>query len=365
MNPRPTLLLVDDVPSNIQLLHDVLKESYELYFATSGAQALELAAQRRPDLILLDVMMPEMDGYEVCRRLKQSPDTRALPVVFITALGEEEDETRGLALGAVDYLTKPINPAIVKARVSNHLALKRARDELEEQNRELEEAAKLRDEVERITRHDLKGPLSGIIGFSDLLLESRVDAEERKTIAQAINDAGYRMLEMINRSLDLFKMETGRYRCDPAEVPLRALLERVIHEWRRTLARRRLDFQLEGEATAWGEELLLYSLFGNLVGNAAEASAPGGRIVITLAEQAQADQIQACRITVWNAEAVPAAIRERFFEKYVTAGKQGGTGIGTYSARLIARAHGGETALESSDEAGTTVTITLPRPPAD
>ena len=353
MEPQATLLLVDDVPSNIHLLNDVLKQSYALYFATNGTQALEVARNKRPDLILLDVMMPEMDGYEVCRRLKAAEETAAIPVIFVTARSDQEDETHGLELGAIDYLTKPVNPTIVRARVANHLALKRAGDALAERNRALEEAAALREEVERITRHDLKGPLSGIIGFSDLLLDEKLDTAEQLSVAQAIHDAGYRMLEMINRSLDLYKMESGRYRCQPTEVALRPLLEQVADEARRGHAGLELRIELEGEARAWAEELLLYSLFANLVGNAAEASARGDTVEVRIGEEGEQ-----CRVTVWNAAAVPAEIRDGFFDKYTTAGKEGGTGIGTYSARLIARAHGGEVAMESDEASGTILTVT-------
>jgi diguanylate cyclase (GGDEF)-like protein len=125
------LLLVDDQPANIHVLAQTLQGSYELLFATSGARALELA-RGGVDLVLLDVQMPGMDGLEVCRRLKEDDATRGIPVVFVTALGEVEDETRGFDTGAVDYITKPISPPVVRARVRTHIELKEARDLLEE-----------------------------------------------------------------------------------------------------------------------------------------------------------------------------------------------------------------------------------------
>ncbi len=124
----PVLLVVDDVPANIQILHSLLKEEYEIYFATNGPDALDLAHNRAPDLVLLDVMMPVMDGYEVCRQLKADPNTEEIPIIFVTAMGEVDDETRGLELGAIDYITKPISPAIVRARVRNHIRLKQQGD---------------------------------------------------------------------------------------------------------------------------------------------------------------------------------------------------------------------------------------------
>lgn len=130
---RPTILVVDDAPENIDVLRGLLQDEYILRPAISGELALRLAlVEPKPDLILLDVMMPGMDGHEVCRQLKSNPRTRNIPVIFVTAKAETEDEVQGLSLGAVDYLTKPVVPAIVKARVSTHLALRQARYELEE-----------------------------------------------------------------------------------------------------------------------------------------------------------------------------------------------------------------------------------------
>ncbi len=131
---RKTLLLVDDAPANIQVANSILKDEYRVRVATSGAKALELVKVKPvPDLILLDVEMPEMDGYEVCRRLKADPETREIPVIFLTGKTEAEDETRGFSVGAVDYIHKPFSPAVVKARVQTHLALRETREQLARQ----------------------------------------------------------------------------------------------------------------------------------------------------------------------------------------------------------------------------------------
>ena len=126
---KQTVLIVDDAPMNIKILGETLKSDYKVRFATSGAKALEIAMSTSPpDLILLDIMMPKMDGYEVCQRLKAEKQTQNIPVIFITTRREEEDETRGLELGAVDYITKPFSLPIVKIRVKTHLELKRHRE---------------------------------------------------------------------------------------------------------------------------------------------------------------------------------------------------------------------------------------------
>ena len=128
---RPRLLLVDDEPTNLQVLRHVLQADYRLLFATDGARALQVAREQLPQLILLDIMMPGMDGYAVCRALKADPATAGIPVIFITALNDSQDETAGFDVGGVDYLTKPVSPPVVRARVRNHLSLVRV-DELRE-----------------------------------------------------------------------------------------------------------------------------------------------------------------------------------------------------------------------------------------
>ncbi|UCH74420.1 MAG: diguanylate cyclase [Rhodospirillales bacterium] len=124
------ILIVDDIPDNIKSLNAILEEDYSISFATYWKKALEVAERTLPDLILLDILMPDMDGYEICRRLKSDPTTRDIPVIFITALDGEAEEEKGLAAGAADYITKPFHPAIVKLRVRNHLMLKLQRDRL-------------------------------------------------------------------------------------------------------------------------------------------------------------------------------------------------------------------------------------------
>jgi len=137
---RQIILIVDDTVANIQVLNESLQAEYRILFATNGSEALKVALESIPDLILLDIMMPEMDGYEVCRRVKADPALKDIPVIFTTALSEVTDERKGLDLGAADYITKPFNPDILKLRVKNHLQLKEQRDQLARLVNELQDA---------------------------------------------------------------------------------------------------------------------------------------------------------------------------------------------------------------------------------
>ena len=165
------ILFVDDVPTNIKVLLEVLKDEYKIIFAQSGPEAIELADKSAPDLILLDIMMPDMDGYEVCRQLKKNKKTSDIPIIFATALDEEEDETKGFELGAVDYITKPFSLPIVRARIRTHLELKQRRDQLKQQAEELA-AANKRLQEEIIERKNVEEMIRDHISFLHDLIKT-------------------------------------------------------------------------------------------------------------------------------------------------------------------------------------------------
>jgi len=358
------VLIVDDERYNINVLNELLKNEYKVMVAKSGEQALKAAQAGQPDLILLDIMMPEMDGYEVCRRLKSTPKLQHIPVIFITAMSNAEDETRGLAMGAADYIAKPFNRAVVQARVHMQMALIQAKRTLERQNNELVQAMAIREDMERLMQHDLKGPLTPIIGLSQILLETRNLPDFEQDALTRIRDSGYRMLNMVNVSMDMVKMEQGNYKLQAQSVDLAQVIKHVLTELHTFLDSQNVtvDLSLPRDSSSdnelgliQGEELLIHSMLSNLIKNAIEASSDGD--VIDLRLECLNDKVCVC---IGNRGEVPAAIRDNFFEKYVTAGKAQGTGLGTYSARLIATAHGGRIVLDSSSAGRTSIVVHLP-----
>jgi len=218
-----------------------------------------------------------------------------------------------------------------------------------------------REDVERITRHDLKTPLTAFTALPDLLMEDANLTEEQREYLCIIRDAGVRMLNMINLSLELFKMETGAYQLPPTVLDLRRTLDQALSEVR-TLGRHMrvgVEFsaaqELPGGLPVRGDESLCVSLFDNLLKNAVEASPQGGVVEVRL----EAGPGEA-RLTIRNQGEVPEDIRASFFEKYATSGKHGGTGLGTYSALLVARAHGGDVLLDTAEPGRTSVQVRLP-----
>ncbi len=353
---RASVLVVDDVATNIDVIAGVLSDIYEIKIATNGEKALQIAQSTPPpDLILLDIMMPGMDGMEVCRQLKLDRVTEGIPVIFLTAMSDANDVAAGLELGAVDYITKPANPTILKARVNTHLQLKKSRDKMKDQIDTLVENAQLREDVERMTRHDLKNPLAAIINRSSTLLDDlRIGMEQKEEIKE-IQDSSYEMLSMINRSLDLYKMETGTYQFKPEPVDLVAVTQSVVKESRINANEWGVSifFDAPQACICEGEELLCYSMLSNLVRNAVEASPKKGEVKVVMQCEGGVS------VSIHNQGAIPPEIREKVFEKYVTAGKTGGTGIGAYSAKLMIQTQGGSIDVETSDQEGTTFTVRL------
>jgi CheY-like chemotaxis protein len=364
-----TILVVDDSLVDLAVLSEMLRQEYSVLGATNATSALEiLHSSRLPDLILLDIMMPGLDGLEFCRQIRANPVTARIPVIFVTSKDTDEDETAGFAAGGVDYVVKPVNAHLLRTRVKTHVELKLAREGLESQNELLKENSRLRDEVEQICRHDLKNPLMVVMNIPGLLMHRPgIGADEVKWL-QMIQDAARRMLQIINMSIDMFKMEKGAYNLRPEPVNALDVARQIADAMARIASDSSLsfDFVVDGQpAEAAGtflvsaEEPLLYTLLSNLVRNAVEATPARGRVSLSFSTGVSGV------IAIHNAGAIPANIQGRFFQKFATAGKPGGTGLGAYSAKLITRTLGGTIAFQSSEDAGTTITVSLPLARAD
>jgi signal transduction histidine kinase len=313
--------------------------------------------------VLLDIMMPDMDGFEVAKRMREHPTSETIPVIFVTAMTGDDARERGLDLGAVDFITKPIDPNQLRLRVRNFMRYVNLRKTLQADYDSMLEVAQLREDVERITRHDIKGPLAGVMGLvQGLLAKNSLSPEDRRQLA-LVEETALMSLNLINLSFELFKIETGRFELKPVPVKISDILRRCVELNRAAFSEKQLRITLEADVAAGaelpqvlGDSMLCYSIFQNLIKNACEASPDGGAVQLQLHDQSP------LRITIRNTGAVPADIRERFFDKYVSTGKSGGTGLGTYSARMLAEAQRGGVELAVSDENNTTeVTVRLPR----
>lgn len=350
---KPSILVIDDEISNIDVAAGTLRQHYRVIAAKSGKQALKIL-MKDPlaiDLILLDVMMPEMDGYQVCKHLKADHSTADIPVIFLSAKTQVEDIKRGFELGAVDYITKPINPELLSARVSTHVRLKQHTEALKNQVCALKENTKLREDIEKIVQHDLKGPLNNILFETHRLKD--------KTAAHSINHAVNNVVNMINNSLNVYKIEQGIYPLIAKRINLNAIVNDAINAFQASSNEKKIQFNLQGftqEHYIIAEQLLCLSIFNNLIKNAIEASPNHSEISISLTE---GKELLDFRIV--NQGVIPYAMRETLFDKYSSSNHSIGTGLGTYSAKLMTEVQNGHISFDIINEEHTLFVVQLPR----
>ena len=358
------ILVVDDYPVSLKLLQKLFADEYQVQTAVDGPQALVLCqTEPLPDLILMDVLMPGMDGFEVVRRLREQPTTAQIPVIFVTGLNDDEARVKGMALGAVDFVSKTNDPKALRARVRNFIQFVDLRRRLQADYDAMLDAARMREDAENITRHDLKGSLAGIVGMVQSLADDAEMHPKHAAQLRLVQQTAEQVMNMVNLSGELYKIEMGRFKLKAAAVDIGDILHRIVDLSRASFADKQLTVSVDTD-TPVGTELpkveadamLCYSLFQNLIKNACEAAPPGTRVEVLLRDESP------LRILISNMGAVPESMRERFFDKFATSGKAGGSGIGTYSAQLLARAQNGSISMVTDDANNcTTLTVHLPR----
>ncbi len=364
--PPTRLLVVDDNPTSLAVLNKLFADDYAVTTATGGLAALAACTQGvPPDLALMDVQMPDITGFEAVRRMRAKPELANIPVMFVTADDSDAARTEGLELGAVDFVPKTMSPKLLRQRVRNFLRIVDMRKQLQSEYDAMLENTRLREEVENLTRHDLKGSLSGIVGMvGSLAAEDDMPARHVDKL-RLVADTAQQALHSVSLGGELYKMETGRFKLVAKPVPLGEVLRRVVELARASFADKHLSVVVDVDVPvgqpvplAMGDEGLSQSLFQNLVKNACEAAPAHSTVTVTLKDE------DPLRVEVLNTGTVPLAIRATFFDKYVTAGKERGSGLGTYSARLLAVSQQGRIAMRTSDQDNTTtLTVWLPRHP--
>jgi two-component system, sensor histidine kinase and response regulator len=356
------ILVVDDQPSNIQILGTVLGQwGHEIIPASDGVTALKRVALRRPDLILLDLLMPEMDGCEICHRLKANPDWKDIPVIFLSAAGDKDLIVRALDAGGVDYITKPFNHAELISRVRTQLALKTARDQLKQ-------LAEDKDELLGILAHDLKNHLGGM-NMSAELLRNRIERfhDERLTrLSENILRSGTQLLAFLkeflaNASADnVFTPKLGA-------VNFVDIAANVVQQYQEAAQRKQLEIRTDfpaGAANVFADASALDQVLDNLLSNALKFSPPGKKIFVGI-RQTKGDRVE-CLIRD-EGPGFTAEDKARMFRRYgrLSARPTGGepsTGLGLSIVRKLVRAMNGELSCESKPGQGAVFTICLPRP---
>ena len=365
---RPArILIVDDERANRELLEVMLaSEGYALQSATSGEEALTMASQHPPDLVLLDVMMPGMDGYEVTTRIKANPGTRNTPVILVTALDDRKARMLGLNAGAEDFLTKPLDRAELFVRVRNLLRLKAAIEEARDARMMAEHANSAKTLFLRAMSHELRTPLNAISGYAEILelgIRGAVNPEQAKDLGRIKRASAY-LLRLINDVLTVARLEGARP-LNMISIPVSPVLSEVegltalqakAKGVRLTVGPADCDCSVTADAERFQQILL------NLMTNAIKFTPSGGSVTVTCASEPDTVRI---RVTDTGIGVLPGDI-DRVFEPFVqvdrhkTTASQQGVGLGLSISRELARAMHGDLTLESIAGAGSTFTLVLP-----
>ena len=355
------ILIVDDVAKNIQLVAASLRsQGYSMTFAQSGPKALELAQTRPFDLVILDIMMPEMDGYEVCRRLKSLPLNGQTPVIFLTAKTDAEAIVQGFEAGAVDYLSKPFNGAELKARVQTHLELKRIREELEI-------ASHLKDKFFAIIAHDLRAPFNALLGLSQTLKDDVEDLskEDIVQIASMIFEAGARANGLLEQRLRWASSQQGKITYHPERIELFPLAQEVVALLGEVAHRKEITLHnlLPPDTWVYADRPSIAAVFRNLVGNALKFTPQGGTVELRAEPKDGKMEIEVAD----NGLGMSLEVQESLFRldrHHSTLGTAGerGTGLGLILCKEFLEKNGGSISLQSAPDQGSRFLFQLPVP---
>jgi two-component system, sensor histidine kinase and response regulator len=363
------LLVVDDDATNRDVLSRRLrKQGHTVHTASSGADALRLMRTKSFDLVLLDIMMPDMDGYEVLGQLKNDPALQYLPVIMISALSEVQSVVRCIEAGAEDYLSKPFDPILLKARIGACLEKKRARDratvlfdQLQENYKRLQELEKLRDDMRNMIVHDLRTPLTGVIVGVEMLEKFGALNDAQREMMTIALGGGRTLLGMINDLLDVEKMESGATELVYEDLSAEALVAGAIQQV--TAIAQEGQTTLVADVVAGlrpfpGDGGKISRTLVNLVANAIRFTR-NGTVTITAS---QADETTT-RFSIRDTGAgIPAEAFERIFEKFgqLDPRSKVGTGLGLAFCKLAVEAHGGRIDVESTPGVGSEFSFTIP-----
>lgn len=328
-----TILVVDDTPENISIIGEYLSP-YQVKVATSGLKALHIAETTDLDLILLDIKMPDMDGYEVCRKLKENPKTKEIPVIFLTVMSETMDKVKGFNLGAVDYITKPFQIDEVKSRIETHLTLSAYRKLLLNVNQELEkkieartrellfaknkaeEASRLKSYFLGLVSHELKTPMIGIIGFSEILVDE-IEDENLKAYAAAAQQSAKRLEATLSSILNLAEYYANKQTIKLIPINLNKRIKSLLSHLEKNAELKNLDFVLtdEEELTTAMDWAMLDVIINNVVGNAIKYTEKG-KIEIRLYKETRNNNRYDCICVSDSGIGIPDEKQSTIFEEF-------------------------------------------------
>jgi two-component system sensor histidine kinase/response regulator len=373
MNEPKSVLVVDDEPFGFDVIEAHLyREGYNLTYASSGLQALSLIDSLEPDVILLDVMMPEMDGIEVCQKIKAEPQWKHIPIIIVTALNSKEDLARSLEAGADDFLTKPVSGIELRARVRSMLRIKQQYDELQA-------ILQMREDLSSMIVHDLRTPLTTITLISSLLLRSGIEGKNLDKI-KLILSAGHQLNTMLNDLLILAKMQSGKMVLNLSEVNLSDLAKQAVSDFYAIAESKKIQLNSQITEASYLVSIdanLLHRVLDNLLSNAIKFSPSGSQItlqidyptkpVINVPQDTsnlltKSEQKQATIKIADQGPGISEELQQRIFDKYEVGKVMDGVpqlGLGLAFCKMVVEAHQGKILVEENKPQGSIFTVII------
>lgn len=375
------ILIVDDLPKNLMVLgNNLVSENYEIAYARSGKEAIEQTLNNNFDLILLDIMMPGLDGYETCRRILSNPKTAQVPIIFITAKNDYDSIVKGFDAGAKDYVTKPFNAKELLARVRTHLELKRNREELEQMNEILEkkveertlELKKANEKVKQldsakssflgIISHEVRTPLNGIFGSIEMLKDI-LESEEDKEIIEMISESAERLLSFSELSTLISELNVDQYEITQDAVQLHLLVQQIKdHILEKLSAQHQVKFKLKASSDALeivADKKLISKVIFDIIHNSIKFNQEHVNIHIEIKHLEDRIEI----IIEDDGVGFPENMLSSVFEVFQSDSKEyvEGKGLNLAAAKLILNAHNGQIEAYNSNKGGAVVKMNLPK----
>ncbi|MBF0120857.1 MAG: hybrid sensor histidine kinase/response regulator [Desulfobacterales bacterium] len=378
-NQKISLLIVDDEPSNLKILLELLKSDYNIRVATSGERAIAIAmSETPPDLILLDVMMPEMDGYDICIYLKNKPETRNIPVIFVTAKTDTESIIKGFNVGAIDYVTKPFREQELLPRIKTHVSLllqQKALDDyarlLEEKNQqltqknaELEELNATKDKFFSIIAHDLRNPVANFVSLVRLLENEEIMKKDKMQIfIKTLKLSVHGLYDLLENLLTWSMSQRGMIKYDPSPIELSEIVALNIYQLNSNAQKKEITLinSIQNDIIAYADKDMINIVVRNLLSNAVKFTNTGGTIEI----KAEAEREKIKVIVSDTGIGMSSKTVDKLFHignkirKEGTSGEQG-TGLGLIICKEFVEKNGGTIWVESHINKGTKFFFTLP-----
>ena len=357
----PNILVVDDTPANLQLLASMLKDrGYKVRPVPNGELALRAALSSPPDLILLDITLPDLDGFEVCARLKAHTALRDIPVLFISALNETADKIRAFQVGGVDYVTNPFQLEEIEARVHTHLELRRKTRELERNYAQLRQLEQLRDNLTHMIVHDLRSPLLSLNLAIDMIcpLFATNEAPDPE-VARMARRSVTLLIDLVTQMLDVSRLEAGQLELKRTSADLTALTREEIAASRLFAGERRLTLATPESVVGFFDAALIRRVLGNLLGNALKFTPVHGEVILTLQSTPEFVRAEIAD----NGPGIAPEHHESIFEKFGQVGNdqaRTGSGLGLTFVKMVIEAHGGQVGVRSALGQGSVFWFTLP-----